>query len=195
MQLCNDYYLTAHLLTWWWLCMIRNWLLNSKDQLTSSEYFWRIFSYLNLCSNYDNYVTLHALFTFLQGGGGEWLYCFLTTFLDTLHETLWPYTVTRESFESLVLISKGHQSHLKKRGRGKDQTPVKDIYRSLTLSYVSFVVAFICFSKLSWYFVSNCVIFRSCIAGRVEGSPSSLRDLEGHQKLLSFLFPFKIGNV
>ena len=120
------------------------------------------------------------------GGGGRWLYCFLTTLLDTLHETLWPYIVTRESFESLVLISKGHQSHLKKRGRGKDQTPVKYIYRSLTLSCVNFVVAFICFSKLSWYFFCNCVIFLRCIAGRVEGSPSSLRDLESHQKLLSF---------
>ena len=43
------------------------WLLNSKDKLTSSDYFWRIFSYLNFCSKY---VTLHVLFTFLQGGGG-----------------------------------------------------------------------------------------------------------------------------
>ena len=42
------------------------WLLNIKDKLTSSDYFWRIFSYLNLCSNY---VTLHVLFTFIQGGG------------------------------------------------------------------------------------------------------------------------------
>ena len=33
------------------------WLLNSKDELTSSDYFGRIFSYLNL-------------FTFLQGVGG-----------------------------------------------------------------------------------------------------------------------------
>ena len=42
------------------------WLLNSKDKLTSSDYFWRIFSNLNFCSKY---VTLHVLFTFLQGGG------------------------------------------------------------------------------------------------------------------------------
>ena len=42
------------------------WLLNSKDKLTSSDYFWRTFSYLNLCSNC---VTLHVFFTFLQGGG------------------------------------------------------------------------------------------------------------------------------
>ena len=170
------------------------WLINSKDELTSSDYFGRIFSYLNLCCNY---VTLHALFTFLQGvgGGGGDDYCFLTTLLDTLHETLWPYIVTRESFESLVLISKSHQIHLKKRGRVKDQTPVKYVYGSLTLSCVSFVVAFICFSKVSWYFVCNCVIFLSCIAGRVEGSPSSLRDLESHQKLFRFLFSFKIGNV
>ena len=59
--------------------------------------------------------------SFFSGGGGwgRWLYCFPPKFLDPLRLPVWRHIVTRKSLGSLVQISKGHDSYLDERDRGK----------------------------------------------------------------------------
>ena len=73
-----------------------------------------------------------------------------------------------KSLGSLVQISKGYDSYLDERGRGKAKKLTNiAIYRLFDQMCVSFGVAIIC--------------LLICFASRVAGSPSISRDLQGHQ--------------
>ena len=85
-------------------------------------------------------------------------------------------------------ISKGCDSYLDERGRGKTKKLANiAIYRLFDRMCVSFGVAIICLCKPFRYFcVRDCIILLICFAGRVAGSPSISRDRQGYQNLNRF---------
>ena len=94
------------------------------------------------------------------------------------------HIVTGKSLGSLVQISKGYDSYLDERGRGKAKKLVNiAIYRIFDRMCVSFGVAII----------RDCMILLIYFAGRVAGSPSISPDRQGHQNLN--LFFSNIGRV
>ena len=75
-------------------------------------------------------------------------------------------------------ISKGYDSYLDERGRGKAKKLANiAIYRLFDRMCVSFGVAVIC----------DCMFLLMCFAGSVAGSPSISRDRQGDQNLNLFL--------
>ena len=93
-------------------------------------------------------------------GGGELLYCFPPKFLDPVRLPVWRHIVTGKSRGSLVQFSKGYDSYLDERGRGKAKKLADiAIYRLFDRMCVSFGVAIICLCKPFWYFVSVIVKF------------------------------------
>jgi len=80
--------------------------------------------------------------------------CFPPKFLDPLRLPVWRHIVTGKSLGSLVQISKGCNSHLDERGRGKAKKLANIAkYRLFDRMRVSFGVAIICLCKPFWYFV------------------------------------------
>ena len=80
-------------------------------------------------------------------------------------------------------ISKGCDSYLDERGRGKTKKLANiAIYRVFDRMCVSFGVAIICLCKP----VRDCIILLICFAGHVAGSLSISRDRQGHQNLNLF---------
>ena len=100
-----------------------------------------------------------------------------------------------KSLGSLVQISKGYDSYLDERGRGKENELTNiAIYRLLDEMYVNFGIAIICLCKPFRYFVSVIVKFCQFVLGAV------LRDrhpFHGNGKVIKTLSIFfsKIGNV
>ena len=82
-------------------------------------------------------------------------YCFPPKFVDPLRLPVWRHIVTGKSLRPLVQISKGYDSYLDERGRGKANKLANiAIYRLFDWMCVSFGVAIICLYKPFWYFVS-----------------------------------------
>ena len=86
------------------------------------------------------------------GGGGGKLYFFPPKFLDPLWLPVWRHIVTSKRLGSLVQISKGYDSYVDERGRGKAKKQANiAICRLFDRMCVSFVVAIICLCKQFWY--------------------------------------------
>ena len=86
-------------------------------------------------------------------------------------------------------ISKGCDSYLDERGRGKTKKLANiAIYCLFDRMCVSFGVAIICLCNINRFdiCVRDCIILLICFAGRVAGSPSISRDRQGHQNLNLF---------